>query len=349
MTVREFLDVPRAREAAAVFLLGSALLVTLALGSYSALDPSFFAASGHPASNWVGPVGAQVAALLYETTGLASWFLPLILIASALRRLKMTTSRWRRSAIAGLTLVAVSTAVLLTLLVGVIQLRGATLHAGGACGRLIADLSIACFGEIGSLVLMATTLLAGMALAARSSLAESTADAARVGGRVPKALWGVLGASAGWRQWSQRAAVVLRWRPWRRSAAAAPEIVAAETRSRRGRRGVAEATGEPGAGTAHVPEPAGRTAPRLHEPATVEPRPRPVAPPVTHRGDDQARLPVELPAPSASTRLPPTTLLSPAAEKATVNRQELLAIARQIESRCARCSRPICSAVLANS
>ncbi|MFN7966098.1 MAG: DNA translocase FtsK 4TM domain-containing protein [Acidobacteriota bacterium] len=332
MTVREFLDVPRAREAAGIFLFGLALLVMLALGSYAPSDPSFFAATAQPSANWAGPIGAQISALLYETVGLSAWFLPLMLIAGALRRLRMTTVEMRPSAAVGLTMVAASTAILLTLLVGEIHLRGATLYAGGAFGKLFSDLSKAVLSEIGSMVVMSTILLAGMALAARSSLAESTAEAARIGKQVPRSLWGVFGSARPRLRsvWSSFSMPRLRW-PWRRSAAPLDEPAIRDGIGRSKRSKLESSENEvPARARAAVESEVEDEPDDEVELAPHTRRKRSVA-----KSGDQAVLPVHLPPPSNATKLPPTTLLSPAAEKTQVNRQEVLAIARQIESRCA--------------
>jgi S-DNA-T family DNA segregation ATPase FtsK/SpoIIIE len=334
MTVREFLDVPRAREAAGIFFFGFSLLIALALSSYSAQDPSFFAATAAPATNWIGPIGAQIAAMLYESVGLAAWFVPLMLIAAGLRRLRVPAHPWRRSAMLGLTMVASSTAVLLTLLVGEIGLRGSRLYAGGALGKLVSSLLVSWLSEVGSLVVMATLLLAGLALAARSSLAESTADAVKLGGAMPRSMWG---RSQGLRErlWSGWSWPVFLRRL--RRTPVQPTISDAEPPSRRRakKRAIPAEAANLQAGTPVRVEPI-ETLPH-DEPAEKEPiagrEPQPRKTPV--RFGDQAVLPVDLPPPSASTKLPPTTLLSEGQARAPVNRQELLATARQIESRCA--------------
>lgn len=353
MTFREFLDVPRAREAAGIFLFGMALLVVLALASYSAADPSFFAATPQPPANWAGPTGAQIAALLYETVGLAAWFAPLMLVAAALRRVRGISEAPRRSAVFGLTMIAVSTAVLLTLAVGKIEFRGSVLYAGGAAGKLAADLLVKAFSEIGSLVIMSTILLAGMALAARSSLAESTADAARLSGQLHGRLWGTLSRG--------RLALRRAWaRPARPQTPAQSADNEAEPTIRRDAAAAADATPKPRRAAAlkeklvraisAQPLRAKLAAKRAEAVETIDPaevdldESAGVDEPTFHEAParrkarvrgDQAVLPVDLPPPSAATKLPPLSLLSEPPERQPVNRQELLQIARQIESRCA--------------
>ncbi|NJN65079.1 MAG: hypothetical protein HC882_09515, partial [Acidobacteria bacterium] len=69
MSARAWLERPWARETLAVLLGGLTVLLVLALVSYHPLDRSFFASSSHAVHNWIGPAGAQIAALLFETLG----------------------------------------------------------------------------------------------------------------------------------------------------------------------------------------------------------------------------------------------------------------------------------------
>ncbi|MDT8345639.1 MAG: DNA translocase FtsK 4TM domain-containing protein, partial [Thermohalobaculum sp.] len=61
-----------ARAGGAVALV-LAVALGLALASFDAADPSFFSATPKPPSNWLGPLGAMVAAPLMQALGLAAW------------------------------------------------------------------------------------------------------------------------------------------------------------------------------------------------------------------------------------------------------------------------------------
>ncbi|HHC71657.1 MAG TPA: DNA translocase FtsK [Thiotrichales bacterium] len=339
MRLREFLDQPKGREMAGIVLTGLSLLVVIALATYSPRDPSFFTSGPGPARNWIGPTGAQVAALLYEIFGLGAWFLPLMLLAAALRRLRGGDEPLRRSAVAGLGAVGLATSLLLALIVGRIEFRDASLLAGGAAGHMAGAFLERLFGDVGAVILAATVMLAGLALAARSSLAESTAEGAEWLRRAVAAgrasLSRTLGdarsrrrasrpapkprvrrsAGEGWmsrlRSWVERP----RWW-WKRSALAASE--------------------------SPVVDPVPQSEEKI---PIVDPPPQPeaVPPPPPRRRrkvpatERQARLPVDPPG-AAPPRLPPPELLAPPPRREPVDRQELLAIARQVESRCAEFS-----------
>ena len=72
------------------FLVGvSALLLFLALSSYSPLDPSFNSASildgSHAARNWVGIFGAYLSDVILQFSGLGSFLLPVFMGLLAVR------------------------------------------------------------------------------------------------------------------------------------------------------------------------------------------------------------------------------------------------------------------------
>ncbi len=320
---REMPASSRAREAVAIVLVGAAVLVAAALASYDPRDPSLLVVTSRPPANWVGPVGAQGAALLYALLGLACWIVPLVFLAAALRQLRAPGERLRRSAVAGLLLVAAATGILLALVAGTIRFRGAPLPAGGLLGELAARGLVSLFGRIGTGVLAGTVLLAGMALAARSSLADSVAGGARWArrgaGRLLAAVRAGDALSAGMERLRALAARLPRLR--RSAAAAEPAAPAAEP----------PAPAEEGSTPEPPPEPA--TPPVVASPATGHEGTRGKRRRKARREPEQPPLPVEIP--RGGKRLPPVELLAAPPEKQQVDRRELLGIARLIERRCA--------------
>lgn len=71
------------QEILGLFLLAGALFACASLLSYSPEDPSLSHYALKGSSNWMGPVGANLAAFFMETLGLASWWIPVILTAMA--------------------------------------------------------------------------------------------------------------------------------------------------------------------------------------------------------------------------------------------------------------------------
>src|SRR5438067_4792632 len=79
----------RLNEIIAIALIATALLLGLCLASYNPNDPSWNAAGDTGVHNWIGAVGANVAAALFQFIGLAAYLLPFLLLAAAWRRFRL--------------------------------------------------------------------------------------------------------------------------------------------------------------------------------------------------------------------------------------------------------------------
>src|SRR5438270_13728025 len=73
----------RVNEIIAIALIATALLLGLCLASYNPNDPSWNAAGDPGVHNWIGAIGANVAAALFQFIGLAAYLLPFLLLAAA--------------------------------------------------------------------------------------------------------------------------------------------------------------------------------------------------------------------------------------------------------------------------
>src|SRR5260370_13238564 len=78
----------RVNEIIAIALIAMALLLGLCLASYNPNDPSWNAAGETGARNWIGAVGANVAAALFQSIGLASYLLPFLILAASWPRFR---------------------------------------------------------------------------------------------------------------------------------------------------------------------------------------------------------------------------------------------------------------------
>jgi len=76
----------RVNEIVVIALVATALLLGLCLASYHPNDPSWNAAGETNAQNWIGTVGANVAAALFQSIGLAAYLLAFLILAAAWRR-----------------------------------------------------------------------------------------------------------------------------------------------------------------------------------------------------------------------------------------------------------------------
>ena len=157
----------RINELAGFLGLTLAVLAALALVSYSPHDASLNVAArpplDHPALNWIGPVGAYGADLLFQGFGYAAFLLPMGILALALRwfRSKPFDSPWAR--LIGYALLLLSLPALLALW-SVPQVRGA-LPAGGLLGTLLSAGLRSAFNSVGAHVVALCAFLTGLFLA----------------------------------------------------------------------------------------------------------------------------------------------------------------------------------------
>jgi S-DNA-T family DNA segregation ATPase FtsK/SpoIIIE len=152
-----------------------ALLMALALLSYSPHDPSFNVSaespSLHAARNWIGPVGAYCADLLFQGFGYAVFLLPVGVF--------FLGSRWFRSEamespvvkIVGYTILVLMAPTLLTLW-RVPDVRGA-IPPGGLLGHLVSTGLIAAFNTIGANVVALAIFFIALFLTTKFSFIET--------------------------------------------------------------------------------------------------------------------------------------------------------------------------------
>src|SRR5271157_1738188 len=144
-----------------------AVLLVLALVSYSPLDPSLNTASnppaGRPAHNWIGVFGAMVSDLALQVFGVAVFLIPVFLLLSALRwfRSRPISSPYAKTlgAIALLTFVA----GFLGLLAPHSRWMGA-IPAEGLLGRIVADALIHYFNLAGAYLICVAVIAVALYL-----------------------------------------------------------------------------------------------------------------------------------------------------------------------------------------
>ena len=143
-----------------------AVLMALALLSYSPRDPSFNVAAQtpevHPAQNWIGPAGAYGADVMFQVLGYAAFLLPMGIFALGVRWFR---SRPLDSAVGGLigyALLILSVPAMLSLW-RVPEVREA-IPPGGFVGGLIASGLRHAFNSVGAHVVAAASLIAALLL-----------------------------------------------------------------------------------------------------------------------------------------------------------------------------------------
>ena len=160
----------RVNEIVAIGLIATALLLGLCLASYNPNDPSWNAAGETGAHNWIGAVGANVAAALFQSIGLAAYLLPFLLLAAAWRRFRSRRINAPVSRIAGLVILVLSSAALLSL-ANFKPFFDASYNAGGLAGAIIARLLVSGLNTIGATILLTAIAATGVLLATKFSFA----------------------------------------------------------------------------------------------------------------------------------------------------------------------------------
>jgi DNA segregation ATPase FtsK/SpoIIIE, S-DNA-T family len=152
-----------------------AILVALALISYSPHDPSFNVSADapdlHSARNWIGPVGAHGADLLFQGFGYAAFLLPIGMF--------VVGTRWFRSEllespvvkIVGYTLLVLMLPAMLTLW-HVPEVRGA-LPPGGLLGHLVSTGMLAGFNTVGANLVAVAIFFVALFLTTKFSFIET--------------------------------------------------------------------------------------------------------------------------------------------------------------------------------
>ena len=143
-----------------------AILMALALLSYSPHDSSFNVASqapeSHPARNWIGPAGAYGADLLFQVFGYAAFLLPMGICALGLRWFRSRPLDSAVATLVGYAMLVVSVPSLLALW-GLPDVRGA-IPPGGLLGTLLAEGLHAAFNSVGSHVVALAIFLTALFL-----------------------------------------------------------------------------------------------------------------------------------------------------------------------------------------
>ena len=157
----------RLNELVGILLCVSALLLFLALASYSPLDPSLNSASvltkSHAARNWIGIFGAYLSDLILQVWGVGSFLLPVFMA--------MLGARWFRSravqspvakALGGIWLLMFVPA-LFAILPGHVRWMGA-IPIEGLAGRIVGDVLIRYLNVAGAYIVCTTVLAVALYL-----------------------------------------------------------------------------------------------------------------------------------------------------------------------------------------
>ena len=151
----------RLNELLGFLLCVSALLLFLALASYSPLDPSFNSASvltgAHGARNWIGIVGAFGSDLILQAFGVGAFLLPVIMGLLGVRWFRSRKVLSPMAKALGATWLLVFIPALLALLPGHTRWLNA-IPVEGLVGRMVGDALIHYFNLAGAYIVCASVL-----------------------------------------------------------------------------------------------------------------------------------------------------------------------------------------------
>ncbi len=151
-------------DVVAIIVAALAVLVLLSLLTSSSTDRSWFATgNGSPMRNWIGPVGANIAGLLFNFFGWASYLLPVLIALIAWRIFQADTLLPRPLRVLGFIFFIVSLSGLMSLFVGA--------SAGAIVGEAAAQGTAYFIGSIGAGILLSAIFAASLVLVTNITLA----------------------------------------------------------------------------------------------------------------------------------------------------------------------------------
>ncbi len=150
-------------EIVGIVLLAVGVLLALCLLTYNSADPSFNTASRETTANFIGAVGANIAAVLLQTFGLAAYLLPILILLAAWRAFWSENLIVPLVRVVGFVLLVIGVSALLPLL-GFGLFFDKSVPAGGLIGAVVAGFLSYGLGTVGSIVLLAAVCAAAFLL-----------------------------------------------------------------------------------------------------------------------------------------------------------------------------------------
>jgi S-DNA-T family DNA segregation ATPase FtsK/SpoIIIE len=160
----------RGNEILAILFIAIGLLLALCLisAAFYPNDPSWNSAGQSETHNWAGAIGANVAATAFQFIGLAAYLLPLLLFAAAWRRFHTSNIHRPWARIAGLVILVVAAAALLSIS-HLRPLFDSSVQPGGLLGAIVAQGLASGLSNIGATVLLVAIAAMGLLLATNFS------------------------------------------------------------------------------------------------------------------------------------------------------------------------------------
>ena len=164
------LDSRRRSELTGFLVAVVGLLVLLSLASFMPEDPSLntATAAGATTRNWIGPVGAYTADLLFQGFGWVAYLIPMLLLVVGTRLLLVRPFEAPKTKAVGAGLLVTSLSALLELFPYTPAVRG-LIHGSGMLGYLAAAGLIHTFNRVGAGIVAGAVFLSSLFLVTRFS------------------------------------------------------------------------------------------------------------------------------------------------------------------------------------
>ena len=320
----------RLNELLGFLLCVSALLLFLALASYSPLDPSLNSASvltgSRVARNWIGIVGAYGADLLWQLLGVSAFLLPVFAIGLGLRWFRSLKVLSPTAKLLGGIWLLMFVPALLALLPGHSRWLGVPVE--GLLGRVLGDILIHYFNLAGAYIVATTMLAVALYFCTAFSFTH-----VRVWAATRFAF--VIALRDRWRDWRDERVRNKMQRELEKRRAAKPTIQAqmipartapapVQQRPEPRRTGIERFAEEEEGGITREENLAGDGAHATQDRATQSEQ----AVEVSARGDNRQRPKTTMPRVTGGFKLPPSSLLHRADEQQAVDADELKLVAQ---------------------
>ncbi len=162
-------------EIAGLILFGIGLVILLSLFSYDSADPSWNTTGKHAnARNWIGPVGAKIADLLFQAFGLAAMFIPFTLFLTGWWQWQDERAEVPKTKVMGIILMLIAMTGILTM---ISSGNPSSFYLGGFVGQWLVygpGIGLEVFlGSIGAIVALLVLFIAGLVIGTQFSIVQA--------------------------------------------------------------------------------------------------------------------------------------------------------------------------------
>jgi DNA segregation ATPase FtsK/SpoIIIE, S-DNA-T family len=322
----------RLNELIGFLLCVSALLLFLAIASYSPLDPSLNSASSltgtRAARNWIGIVGAITSDLALQCFGLGAFLLPGVIAILGMRWFRSRKVQAPLAKALGACWLLIFVPAMLALLPGHLRWMG-VIPVEGLLGRIVGDVLIHYLNLTGAYIVCGTFLAVALYLSTAFSFSSLQVW-------LPTRFAFAIALRDKWKDWRENRARKKAQKELEKRRAARPSVTTQLVPAKEVPKPLA-ATPAPPTGIERMTAAEPRA---LEEKPATQPDPAPVAgilpsPEVSERADVSPKAKTTMPRIAGGYKLPSSSLLHRPDEQRTVDEDELKLLAQVLTEKCA--------------